>query len=91
MESIPNRFTVVIIVNPEAALLSQPIRLIVYVLPAIPGEPVDIAVKKVWYFFTLMLILLTVVIDSPVISMFLPKIVYGVSYDEGIDQATWAC
>jgi C4-dicarboxylate transporter DctM subunit len=78
------------IVNLETALLSQPIGLIVYVLPAIRGEAVNVAVKKVWHFFTLMLILLTVVIDSPVISTFLPNIVYGASYDEGIDQAIWA-
>jgi len=31
-----------------------------------------------------------VVIDIPVVSILLPNIVYGVSYDEGIDPAIWA-
>lgn len=65
------------IVNLEAAPLSQPIDLIVYVRPAFSGEPIDVAMTKVWHFFTLMLTLLTVVIDNLVIPMFLPNRVYG--------------
>lgn len=73
----PIHFAVVMTINMELALLTPPIGLNIFVLSSITGTPVSETIKGVLPFMALLLILLIAVTFIPVLSLWLPNLVYG--------------
>jgi C4-dicarboxylate transporter DctM subunit len=70
-------FGIVLTINMEIALISPPIGLNLFVLSSISKEPLGTAVRGVLPFLLLMLALLFFVTYVPIISLWLPDLVYG--------------
>ena len=73
----PIHFAVLMTINMELALLTPPIGLNIFVLSSITKTPVTETVKGVLPFILILLVLLILVTYVPVISLWLPNLVYG--------------
>ena len=73
----PIHFAVVLTVNMEIALLTPPVGLNLFVLSSITKAPVAEAIRGVTPFIVLMLGLLILITYVPIISTFLPSLVFG--------------
>jgi C4-dicarboxylate transporter, DctM subunit len=73
----PIHFAVVLTVNMEIALLTPPVGLNLFVLSSITNAPVAEAIRGVAPFIVLMLGLLAVITYVPIVSTFLPSLVFG--------------
>lgn len=72
-------FAVVMIINIELALLSPPIGLNLFIMANVTRRPVGEVIKGTLPFFLLMLVLLIVITYVPIITTFLPDLVFGKS------------
>ncbi len=70
-------FGIILTINMEIALISPPIGLNLFVLSSISKQPLGTAVRGVLPFLLLMLALLFFVTYVPIISLWLPDLVYG--------------
>lgn len=70
-------FAVVMIINIELALLSPPIGLNLFIMANVTRRPVGEVIKGTLPFFLLMLVLLIVITYVPIITTFLPDMVFG--------------
>lgn len=70
-------FGIILTINMEIALISPPIGLNLFVLSSISKQPLGTAVRGVLPFLLLMLALLFFVTYVPIISLWLPNLVYG--------------
>lgn len=77
LEIDPIHFAVVLTVNMEIALLTPPVGLNLFVLSSITNAPVSEAIRGVAPFIVLLLGLLAVITYVPIISTFLPSLVFG--------------
>lgn len=73
----PIHFAVVLTVNMEIALLTPPVGLNLFVLSSITKAPVSETIRGVAPFIVLMLGLLGVITYVPIVSTFLPQLVFG--------------
>jgi C4-dicarboxylate transporter, DctM subunit len=73
----PIHFAVVLTVNMEIALLTPPVGLNLFVLSSITNAPVAEAIRGVAPFIVLMLGLLALITYVPIVSTFLPSLVFG--------------
>ena len=73
----PIHYAVVVTINMELALLTPPIGLNLYVLSSISNAPITEVIRGVWPFILLLIILLGVVTYIPIVSLWLPQLVYG--------------
>ena len=72
-------FAVVMIINIELALLSPPIGLNLFIMANVTRRPVGEVIRGTLPFFLLMLVLLIVITYVPIITTFLPDLVFGKS------------
>ncbi len=70
-------FAIVLTVNMEIALISPPIGLNLFVLASIAKRPIGTVVKGILPYLVIMLSLLALITYVPVISTWLPDLVYG--------------
>jgi C4-dicarboxylate transporter DctM subunit len=73
----PVHFAIMTTINMELALLTPPVGLNLFVLAAVTNTPIKTVIKGVIPFIVLLLGLLTLVTYVPMISLWLPKLVYG--------------
>lgn len=70
-------FAVVMIINIELALLSPPIGLNLFIMANVTRRPVSEVIKGTVPFFLLMLVLLVLITYVPIITTWLPNLVFG--------------
>lgn len=73
-------FAVVMIINIELALLSPPIGLNLFIMANVTRRPVGEVIRGTLPFFLLMVLLLIVITYVPIITTFLPDMVFGQSH-----------
>jgi len=73
----PIHFAVLMVINMELALLTPPIGLNIFVLSSITKTPVAETIKGVLPFMLILLFLLIAVTYIPILSLWLPTLVYG--------------
>jgi C4-dicarboxylate transporter DctM subunit len=73
----PVHFAIVITINMELAVLTAPVGLNLFVLSSISRTPLSVVTKGVFPFEMLLFLFLMLITYVPVISLWLPKLVYG--------------
>lgn len=73
----PIHFAVVLTINMEVALLTPPVGLNLFVMSSITRAPVAEVIKGVTPFILLLFALLALVTYVPIVSTFLPRLVFG--------------
>lgn len=73
----PVHFAIMVTINMELALLTPPVGLNLFVLASVSNTPIKTVIKGVVPFVLLMFVLLAVVTYVPIISLWLPNLVYG--------------
>jgi C4-dicarboxylate transporter DctM subunit len=73
----PVHFAIMTTINMELALLTPPVGLNLFVLAAVTNTPIKTVIKGVLPFIALLLGLLMLVTYVPMVSLWLPKLVYG--------------
>lgn len=72
----PIHYAIVLTVNIELALLTPPVGLNLYVLTSISKAPIGEVIKGTWPFIALMAVLLVIVTYVPIVSTWLPSLVF---------------
>ncbi|HRD77266.1 MAG TPA: TRAP transporter large permease [Hyphomicrobiaceae bacterium] len=70
-------FGIVLTINMEIALISPPVGLNLFVLASVSKQPISTVIRGVMPFLLIMLALLALVTYVPIISTWLPDLVYG--------------
>jgi len=73
----PIHFAIVLTINMELAMITPPVGLNLYVLTGISGAPIAEAIHGVLPFIVLLVAMLMLITYVPVLSLWLPTMVYG--------------
>ena len=73
----PIHFAIVLTINMEVAMITPPVGLNLYVLTGISGTPIAEAIRGVFPFVALLVAMLLLITYVPVLSLWLPTLVYG--------------
>ncbi|MCC7271699.1 MAG: TRAP transporter large permease [Alphaproteobacteria bacterium] len=73
----PVHFAIVLTINMELAMITPPVGLNLYVLTGISGAPISEAIRGVLPFIVLLVAMLMLITYVPVLSLWLPTMVYG--------------
>jgi len=73
----PVHFAIIITINMELAVLTAPVGLNLFVLSSIAKTPLSVVTKGVFPFELLLFLFLMLITYVPIITLWLPKLVYG--------------